>query len=91
MFINNNFLSLGVLLALNDMGLRCPEDIGLVGFDYHPWAAISNPPLTVVRQPVTELGHQAANIILQLINDKNPVQTQVILECDLVVRKACGT
>lgn len=90
LFINNNFLSLGVLLALDDMGLSCPEDIGLVGFDDHPWAAICNPPLTVVRQPVVELGRHAANIMLQLINDEVPSQTQVTLDCDLVIRRSCG-
>ena len=56
LFTNNNLLSLGALLAIKDMGLRCPHDVGLVGFDDHPWAAVSEPPLTVVSQPARQLG-----------------------------------
>src|SRR3712207_1328318 len=55
LFVNNNLLTLGALLAIKQLGLRCPEDIALVGFDDHPWAAVADPPLTVVRQPSREL------------------------------------
>lgn len=89
LFINNNLLSLGVLLAIKELGLRCPEDIALVGFDDHPWAAVSNPPLTVVRQPTRELGQIAAQMLLALINGERPAESRVILECELIMRKSC--
>ena len=44
MLISNNFLSLGALLAIRELGLRCPDDIAVIGFDDHPWAAVSCPP-----------------------------------------------
>jgi LacI family transcriptional regulator len=65
-FIANNLLSLGALLAVNELGLRCPEEIALVGFDDHPWAAVSDPPLTVIRQPAQRMGQVAAETLLAL-------------------------
>ena len=67
LFISNNLLVLGTLLAMRELGLRCPQDISLVGFDDHPWAQVSDPPLSVVRQPLRELGHTAAQVLLAQI------------------------
>ena len=52
---------------MRELGLRCPQDISLIGFDDHPWAQVSDPPLSVVRQPLRELGHTAAQVLLVLI------------------------
>jgi LacI family transcriptional regulator len=88
-FINNNLLALGALLALKDLGLRCPEDVALVGFDDHPWAAVSDPPLTVVRQPAEQIGRTAAEILLALLEGEDADETSVWLECELVERRSC--
>jgi LacI family transcriptional regulator len=88
-FLNNNLLALGALLALKELGLRCPEDVGLVGFDDHPWAAVSDPPLTVVRQPAQELGRVAAEMLLARINDEQIAEPRVILDCEVVLRQSC--
>ena len=88
-FINNNLLALGALLALKDLGLHCPEDVSLVGFDDHPWAAVSDPPLTVVRQPAEQLGRTAAEILLALLQGEQVENPDVWLECELVERGSC--
>ena len=87
-FINNNLLSLGALLELRALGVRCPEDLALVGFDDHPWAAVADPPLTVVRQPAHELGRAAAGILLALINHEPAPVARERLTCDLVIRQS---
>ncbi|MEE8306170.1 MAG: LacI family DNA-binding transcriptional regulator [Gammaproteobacteria bacterium] len=89
-FINNNLLTLGALLALKELGLHCPEDIGIVGFDDHPWAAVSAPPLTVVRQPAGQVGRAAAEMLLALINDEQVAEPRVIMDCELVSRQSCS-
>ncbi len=89
LFINNNLLSLGTLLALHDLKLRCPEDVALVGFDDHPWAAVSNPPLTVVRQPVRRLGREAAALLMEYIQNDGDDHQVIELDCDLVFRQSC--
>lgn len=86
LFINNNLLSLGALLALKDLGLRCPQDVALVGFDDHPWAAVSDPPLTVVRQPARQMGQAAADLLFALLNQQPLPSLQIILDCELIVR-----
>ena len=88
-FLNNNLLALGALLALKELGLRCPEDVGLVGFDDHPWAAVSDPPLTVVRQPAGQVGRSAAELLLALINGEYVAEPRVILDCEVVLRQSC--
>lgn len=90
LFVNNNFLSLGALQALKELGLRCPEDIALVGFDDHPWASVSAPPLTVMRQPVLEIGATAARILLTMIDGAGIPQNRNLLACELVIRESCG-
>lgn len=90
LFVNNNFLSLGALLALQTLGLRCPEDVALVGFDDHPWAVVSNPPLTVIRQPALAIGEAAARMLLELLTAGHISQPRLLLDCDLVIRASCG-
>jgi LacI family transcriptional regulator len=87
--INNNLLSLGALLAIKDLGLRCPEEVALVGFDDHPWAAVSDPPLTVIRQPARQLGQAAAEILVVLIDGGQTPVSRVILDCEVVLRQSC--
>lgn len=89
LFIANNYLTLGALLALRDNDLRCPEDMSIVGFDDHPWAAVTHPPLTVVRQPAMRIGATAGQMILDSINGTEPEYRQVVLDCELVLRHSC--
>lgn len=88
-FVNNNLLALGVLLEMKELNLNYSEDIGIVSFDDHPWAAVADPPLTVVRQPAQKLGKAAAEMILALINDHPVTEKRVILDCELVKRQSC--
>jgi DNA-binding LacI/PurR family transcriptional regulator len=89
-FSSNNLLSLGALIAIKDCGLRCPVDISLIGYDDHPWSAVSDPPLSVVRQPAQRIGQIAAQTVLGLINGDMLDDTRIILECDLVLRQSHG-
>ena len=89
LFINNNYLSLGALMAINDLGLSCPKDIAIVGFDDHPWSAVSCPPLTVIRQPARHIGQVAAQMVETLINGLEPDPLQVELACELILRSSC--
>ena len=87
---NNNMLSLGALLAIHELKLRCPEDISIVGFDDHPWAVVSHPPLTVIRQPSRLIGTHAAELLFSLINNEKVEKNQILLDCELVIRESVG-
>ena len=87
-FVNNNLITLGALLAIREMGLDCPGEVAVVGFDDHPWAAVADPPLTVVRQPAREIGQVAAEVLCTLIDGQQPDVQQHVLACELVVRES---
>jgi len=86
---NNNFLTLGALLALKQLGRRCPEDVALVGFDDHPWAPVAAPPLTAVRQPDYEIGRRAADLLLRMLAGEVVGDERVLLRPELIVRESC--
>lgn len=61
---------LGTLAAARDLGLRIPEDLSVVGFDDSPWATVTVPALTMVEQPVRQLGQTAAARLVQRIEGR---------------------
>jgi DNA-binding LacI/PurR family transcriptional regulator len=63
-FVANDQMSLGLLNALHEEGLRVPADISVVGFDDVPEAAYYTPPLTTVRQDFAELGRRGVQLTL---------------------------
>lgn len=87
-FANNNLLTLGCLAAIQEAGLKCPDDIGLACFDDPPWATVTRPPLTAVRQPAHEIGRIAADILLRMLRGED-VENRVILQTELIIRESC--
>jgi LacI family transcriptional regulator len=63
----NDQMAYGAMVALYRSGIRVPDDVSLVGFDDLPHSAFCIPPLTTVRQPIHELGMQAAQAMLMLL------------------------
>lgn len=91
-FCANNLMTLGALHAIRDLGLNCPDDIGILGFDDHLWADIFNPPLSVVSQPTFELGVNAAQILCKQIAEGTceDIPHRINLETKLIVRGSCS-
>mgnify|MGYP001401800468 CR=1 FL=1 len=80
----NDMLALGALLAMQQRGLRVPDDIALMGYDDTDFAPALNPPLTTVRQPSYEMGVAAARLLLRA--DQREPGEHVEFEPLLVVR-----
>jgi len=57
----------GALRAIRARGLRIPADVSLIGFDDSSWAAVMDPPLTMIEQPMFALGRRAAEVLLDTI------------------------
>ena len=66
-FLANNQIALGTLVALKEKGVRVPEDISLVAFDDEPFFAHLAPPLSTVAQNVSEIGHHAIEMLQALM------------------------
>ena len=87
----NDLIALGVLRAMRARGLRCPEDLSVVGFNDMPFAEDFAPPLTTVRVPTHELGVAAARLLLRAIADRDEQEADtVLLPVSLVVRGSTG-
>lgn len=91
LFVTNNLMTIGAMRAIADAGLRCPEDVALIGFDDFEWASVFRPRLTTVRQPVYEIGKAAARLLIQRIERKRTgAATEILLPPTLIVRESCG-
>ena len=64
LFVANNMMTLGAMGFLQDAKVRIPEEVAVIGFDDYDWTRITNPPLSVIKQPAYELGRRAAEIML---------------------------
>lgn len=84
----NNAMTIGAMHAIAEVGLRIPEDLGLVGFDDFPWATLFTPRLTVIAQPLTELGTCAARMLHERIADPSLPARQMRLPATLQVRES---
>ena len=77
-------------MAVRELGLQMPGELALVGFDDLDWTTIVEPPITVVAQPVAELGRAVAERLLErLAGDDSPPRESRLETC-LVVRGSCG-
>jgi LacI family transcriptional regulator len=91
LFAANNFIAIGALKALQDSGVRVPDDVALVGFDDLPPALITFPFFTVAAQPAYEMGKKATEILLsRLSNESSQPFQEIILPAEIVVRKSSG-
>jgi DNA-binding LacI/PurR family transcriptional regulator len=90
-FAASDVMALGAMRAVHENGLRIPDDIAFIGFDDLPIATLSNIKLTTVRQPVSQFGFKAVEVLMDIIeNGINPPR-HIILETELVIRESCGT
>jgi DNA-binding LacI/PurR family transcriptional regulator len=85
-FALNDVQALGVYRAAADARLRIPEDLSVVGFDDLPPAEWAIPPLTTVRQPLSEMAATAANMVVTLGHGGELTSRRLILATELVVR-----
>jgi LacI family transcriptional regulator len=86
----NNAMTIGVLEALKERRLRVPEDMALAGFDDFEWAEFFAPRLTVIAQPVAELGEQAVALLLSRLEDPTLEPRTIRLPATFVHRDSCG-
>jgi LacI family transcriptional regulator len=84
----NDMIAIGVIAALKQQGKRVPEDVAVIGFDNIPIAALYDPPLTTIAQPLYEMGASAMQAILDRV--RNPALPGVALTfaTPLIVRRS---
>jgi LacI family transcriptional regulator len=90
-FAANNFIAIGALQALQEAGLRVPDDIALVCIDDVPYLSALDPFLTVAAQPAYEMGESAAQLLVERLAGRQSSEAcEVVLAPQLIIRRSCG-
>jgi DNA-binding LacI/PurR family transcriptional regulator len=87
--VADDFMALGVLNTLDELGIRVPEDISIVSFNNVLLAEMSKPPLTSVDINILDLGYQASKSLIQKIENNNEPTKRIIISHNLVERHSC--
>jgi LacI family transcriptional regulator len=88
LFAYNDMSAIGAIRAIQEQGMRVPQDISVMGFDDIPGAAFHSPSLTTVRQPLNRMGEVAAQSLLDRIEGRKEYPSEIAIEPELVVRES---
>lgn len=84
----NDMIAISAIVELKAAGTAVPDDVGVVGFDDIPWAAIVSPSLTTVRQSLSELGSEAVTLLLSRIAGESGSLRRVNIGVETVERES---
>lgn len=70
-YVTNYEMTLGAVMAINEMNIKIPNDLSIIGFDNMDLVKVINPPLSVVVQPVESIGETTAKLLLKRMNGDN--------------------
>ncbi len=80
-------MAIGFLKTVAQAGVRCPQEISVVGFDGIEFGEFCEPALTTIRQPRFELGQTGARALLQVLRgESEPARRRIVLTGELVIR-----
>lgn len=83
----NDTMAMGAILACNDLGLRVPQDVAVVGYDGIPFGAIANPPLTTITQDSIGMADAAFRTLLSCVKNGTPPEGEARLwQPELLIR-----
>jgi DNA-binding LacI/PurR family transcriptional regulator len=85
-FASNDLMAMGVLSAARELGIHCPEQLSIIGFDDLDFAEFTAPALTSVRQPGYQLGTTAARLLMERIDGSHSSPRKIVLPSELKIR-----
>ena len=86
-FAVNDEMAIGVMKKVNEMGLRIPQDVAIIGYDNVPLASVISPALTTINQPLKTMCIQGTNILRHLIHGDDHLKHRIMLEPSIIVRE----
>jgi len=87
-FCGNDLIAMGAMNALEEAGVRIPEDVSVIGIDDISFAFLARPPLTTIRVPRERLGTIAFQALDKMLQLKRRKGVDYYLETDLVIRRS---
>ncbi|MEK4979249.1 LacI family DNA-binding transcriptional regulator [Bacillus sp. FSL K6-6540] len=88
LFCCNDLLAVGALRAARELGLRVPEECSVVSFDDTILASVTDPPLTVIAQPIEQMGRMAVDLVVRGLSGKGDPARPIVLPPELIVRQS---
>lgn len=88
-FAANDLSAIRTIDVAHDLGLGVPDDLSVIGFDNIPESVLSQPPLTTINQPLHDIGATALQMLVTLLQGREPEQTHVRLPTSMVERASC--
>ena len=90
-FAANNLIAIGLMRAIADLELQCPQDVSVVSIDDFAWASAFRPRLSTVAQPVAAMGETAMQMLLGRIRGDAPAAPQLaVMAPTLMARDSCS-
>ncbi len=90
-FAQNDSMAVGAMHLATQRGVRCPDDISIIGYNDAPLTAHLSPALTTIRLPGYEAGRLAAEMVVSLIEEPEQTPSSVTLAPELIVRDSTRT
>jgi LacI family transcriptional regulator len=87
--IGSDPMAIAAYRALEEAGLKVPEDVAIVGVDGIEMSAFMNPPLTTVKVYTEQMGRTAVQLLIERMKGRE-IPLKVIVPSKLIVRKSCG-
>ncbi|WP_053349185.1 substrate-binding domain-containing protein [Vibrio alginolyticus] len=87
-FVSNDMMAMGVINAANELDIKVPDDLSIIGYDDIHIAKFMSPSLTTIHQPKYRLGQAAVETLVRKLDDKSNDAQVVQLEPTLVVRNS---
>ena len=87
---SNNLMTIGAMRALREADIEVPKEMAFVGFDDFDWANVFNPRLTVMAQPLDEIGAKALNLLIKRIKNPEGHRQSIRLSPSIQIRNSCG-
>ncbi len=85
----NNLMAIGAVKAVRQIGRKVPQDVSVIGFDDSRMSEIMDPPLTVIRQPLREIGDAVTRLLVAQMKGLGGVET-IELKPSMIIRASCG-
>jgi LacI family transcriptional regulator len=85
-FAHNDAMAIGAIEALNQHGLRCPDDVSVIGYNDMPLVEHLDPPLSTIRMPTGEVGRVAAQTMVAVLEGDQDSLASIALQPTLVAR-----
>ncbi len=83
----NDLVAIGLMRALRELGIHVPDDVSIIGFDDIEFSEYVSTPVTSIRIPKFDMGHRAAEILIQSIeSDQQPDLQKDYLQAELIQR-----